>query len=175
VSYFTSKLDKAKGQKIDSLLSGNQRLEQGNRELLGRIDIYQKDLASKQEEINTLKFEATRSRRGLVSVWDFNGARREGSAASTNVTAGEEFGVFQELGRLEQEKKFAEIVAIATKQITKNPDWLTPYLFRGAAYANLGELQKAAVDLRHVVSSAGGDPAYAQAQTLLVQIEQRLK
>ena len=175
VSHFTSKLDKAKDQKIDSLLSGNQRLEQGNRELLGRVDVYQKDLASKQEEINTLKFKATRSGRGLVSVWDFNGVRREGSAGSKNATGGEEIGVYQELERLQQEKKFTEVVAIATKQITKTPDWLTPYLFRGAAYANLGELQKAAVDLRHVVSSAGGDPTYAQAQVLLVQIEQRLK
>lgn len=175
VSHLTSKLDRVKDQKIDSLLSGNQRLEQGNSDLLGRIDGYQRDLESKQGEIDNLKLEAARSRRGLISVWDFNGARREGTAGSMSVTVGDEFGVFKQLSRLEQERKFAEIVPVATKQIAKTPDWLTPYLFRGEAYANLGELQKAVVDLRHVVNSAAGDSAYIRAQTLLSQAEQRLK
>jgi len=175
VSYFTAKLDKTKDNKIDSLLNGNQRLEQGNRELLLKIDTYQEDLSTKQKEIDKLQFEADRSKRGLVSLWDFNGAHREGSAGSMKLTVGIEVNVFQELTRLEQDKKFDDIVSVATKQIAKTPDWLTPYLFRGVAYSHLGELQKAANDFRYVIKMAVGDPNYAQAQTLLNQIEQQLK
>jgi len=175
VSYFTAKLDKAKDKKIDSLLNGNQRLEQGNRELSLKIDVYQEDLSAKQKEIDKLQFEVDRSKRGLLSLWDFNGGHREGSAGSMKLTIGIEVNVFQELTRLEHEKKFDDIVSVATVQIAKTPDWLTPYLFRGVAYTNLGELQKAANDFRYVVKMSAGDPKYAQAQTLLNQIEQQLK
>jgi tetratricopeptide (TPR) repeat protein len=175
VPYFTAKLDKTKDQKIDSLLNGNQRLEQGNRDLSLKIDVYQENLSAKQKEIDKLQFEVDRSKRGLVSLWDFNGGHREGSAGSMKLTVGIEVNIFQELARLEQEKKFDDIIAVATKQIAKTPDWLTPYLFRGVAYTNLGELQKAANDFRYVIKMAVGDPKYAQAQTLLDQIEQQLK
>lgn len=171
VSHFSSIVDKAKGRKIDELLDGNRTLQQGNQELLGKVEKYQVDLESKQREIEQLKIEATKSRRGIVSTWDFNGVRREGTAGSMTAIAGEEVGVFQELARLRQERKHPEIVALATKQIEKTPGWLTPYLMRGAAYASIGEIQKAIADLQHVVKEAAGDPAYVQASEMLNKLK----
>ena len=76
VAHFTAKTDEVKDTKIDSLLSGNKRLEDGNRDLATRIETYQADLQAKQREIEELKKGAAKAKRGIVSQWDFNGARR---------------------------------------------------------------------------------------------------
>lgn len=171
VSHFSSVVDRAKGKKIDELLNGNRALQSGNQELLGKVERYQSDLEEKQREIEKLNIEATKSRRGIVSTWDFNGVRREGTAGSMTAIVGEEVGVFKELGRLERERKFPEVIELATHQIERTPGWLTPYLLRGAAYANLGETREAIADLQHVVKEAAGDPAYAQASAMLGRLQ----
>lgn len=167
VGHFTAKSDQVKDRKIDSLLSSNQRLEDGNLQLLKNGATYQADLAVKQKEIETLKVESARAKRGLISQWDFNGARRQQSAGRSSVSAGPEIEVFQELGKLQKDKKFDEIIILATTQIAKTPDWLTPYFYRAIARGHLGQQQKAVEDLKYVVDVAAGDPAYAQAAEML--------
>lgn len=171
VSYFSTIVGRVKELKIDDLLAGNRILQDGNKELLKKVETYQGDLQQKQQEIDALNVEAAKSRRGVVSTWDYNGARREGTAGDMHVTVGDEVNVFQQLVRLEQERRFGEIVGLATKQIAKTPEWLTPYMFRGVAYANIGEVAKATADLEHVVRAAPGDPNYRNAAATL----QRLK
>ena len=175
VSHFASIVGRAKDLKVDELLGGNRKLQAGNQQLLAKVDEYQADLKSKQQEIEELKTEAVKSRRGFVSAWDFNGVSREGTAGSMTATISNEVNVFQELSRLEREGTPAQVVELATKQIGKTPDWLTPYLARGVAYANIGEVQKAVADLEHVVDSAAGDPAYEQAAVVLEQLKERGK
>lgn len=151
VSNFSSVVDRVKDQKIDKLLDGNRTLQSGNQELLGKVEKYQGDLEAKQDEIERLKTEAIKASRGVVSTWDFNGVRREGRAGVMKAIMGDEVAVFEELVRLEQGGQHARIVEVVATQIRKTPDWLTPYLFRGIAYARLGKVQEAKADLEHVV------------------------
>lgn len=175
VSHFSSVVDRVKDQKIDKLLDGNRTLQSGNQELLGKVEKYQSDLEAKQGEIERLKTEAIKASRGVVSTWDFNGVRREGRAGVMNAIMGEEVAIFEELVRLERGGEHARIVELATTQIRKTPDWLTPYLFRGIAYARLGKLQEAKADLEHVVRNSAGDKAYAEAGIALQQLKAREK
>ena len=163
VTYFTGKLDDSKNSKIDTLVKGNN-------ELITKIDLYQKELSSKQHEIDVLKIKASKAERGLVSLWTFQGAYREGSAGTNITTLGPEFQVFQELVTLNQKHDYAALVTKATDQITKTPEWLTPYLFRGIAYANLGNIEKSISDLSYVDKTAVGDPEYADAGKKLKEV-----
>jgi hypothetical protein len=171
VAHFTAKTDELKDRKIDSLLSGTQRLENGNRELAQQIAAYQADLRAKQREIEELKSSAAKAKRGVISLWDFNGARREGRAGKMSVSVGREAQVFQEFLRLEESRRFADLLALAQEQLTKTPDWLTPRYFVGVALANLGQLDAARHELQSVLEAAAGDESYSPAAEVLRQIE----
>ena len=174
VAHFTAKTDEAKDKKIDSLLGGNKRLEDGNKDLLSKIDAYQSDLQAKQREIEALKKDTARAKRGVISQWDFNGARREGSAGRTSVSVGEENMVFQQFLELQRLHRFPELLQLTESQLNKTPDWLTPRLYRGVALANLGRLQDAKHDVEAVLEAAAGDAAYSSAAEILRQIEARI-
>jgi hypothetical protein len=109
-------------------------------------------------------------RRGVYAGYDFNGARREQRPGSNRVIAGEEFGRFQQMISLQKETRWAELLAVAEEQITKTPDWLTPYLFSGIANANLGRKAAAIDRLTFVQQQAADDPAYADAARILTQL-----
>jgi hypothetical protein len=172
-SIFQSRADKTKDQKIDVLVSGNRELLATNNELVTKVDQYQRDLVNKDERIKELEVQAKKAGRGITSTYDFNGARRETSAGHVGVVAGEEIGIFQKMVELEKNKAYSELTVLCEGQIKKTPTWLTPYLFLGVAYANLGNKDKAISNLEHVVNEAPGDPAYAEAKTILDQIRKR--
>lgn len=175
VAHFTARTDEVKDKKIDSLLSGNKRLEDGNRDLATKIEAYQSDLQAKQREIEELKKSAAKAKRGVISQWDFNGARREGSAGRMTVSGGPEIHVYQQLVQLEQDNRFLELLSLADSQLVETPDWLTPRLFKGVALANLGRLDDAKIELQIVVEAAAGDPDYAPAIEILAKINANLK
>jgi tetratricopeptide (TPR) repeat protein len=158
--YCSSIIDPAKDFKIDQLVKGNEELQKGNRDLLNKIQYYQNDLETKQHEIERLKTEAIKSRKGVISSWDYNGIKRDGTAGKMVATAGAECAVFQQLMSLMQEKDYPEIIRLTSEQIGKTPDWLTPYELRGFAYANTGKIPEAIGDFQHVIENAAGDPAY---------------
>jgi len=85
-------------------------------------------------------------------------------------TLGIEMGVFQELQRLETEGQHDAIIQLAGRQIEETPSWLTPYLFRGVAFSNLGRVDEAIRDLEYVVRESAGDAAYSQATVVLEQL-----
>lgn len=167
MSVFSAKVDASKDRKIDQLLAGTEQLHAGNQELITKVAAYQTDLSAKQKEIEALKTEAAKAGRGEYATWDFNGVRREGRAGQFSTTLGDEFGVFQQIVELEKQGKHSDIVGIATEQIAKTPDWLTPYFARGVALANLGRREEAIKDLEFVVKRAHGDSKYAGAGTAL--------
>lgn len=174
VAHFTAKTDEVKDKKIDSLLGGNKRLEDGNKDLLGKIEAYQSDPQTKQREIETLKRDTAKAKRGVISQWDFNGGRREGSAGRMSVSVGSECTVFQQFLELERLHRFPELLTLTDSQLIKTPDWLTSRLYRGIALANLGRLREAKHDVQSVVEAAAGDPDYSSAADILRQIEVRL-
>jgi hypothetical protein len=117
--------------------------------------------------VDGLKQKSLDSARGVISIYDFNGARRVQSAGRISVTVGPEIDRFRQMVQLHDAAKWAELVTLCEREITSTPEWLTPYLYAGVAYANLGDRQKAIAKLSHVVEQAGRDPAYQDAERLL--------
>ena len=184
-SWTTSRLQKEasikrdlESTKVDGLVQSNERLESGNKELLsknqellGKVERYQVELDRKNVQIEVLEKKATRAGLGITSTFDFNGARRNTTAGTSSVVAGEETTAFARIMEAEKEKDFTKLKDITTVQIKKTPDWLTPYLFRGIANANLGDRTAAEQDLSYVVKNSGGHPDYAQAEQFLKQLQ----
>jgi tetratricopeptide (TPR) repeat protein len=164
VTVFQSRTDKDKDKKIDELLKQNNDLSL-------KIDNYQNDLKTKEEKIKDLQVQAKKSSRGITSTFDFNGTKRDTTAGSVTAIAGDEFSVFQRILLLEKESKFVELKNLCEAQIKKTPNWFTPYLYLGVAYANLGNKEKAISNLEYVIENTPGDPNYAQAKTLLDQLK----
>ncbi|MDQ1558837.1 MAG: hypothetical protein QOD32_1897 [Pyrinomonadaceae bacterium] len=169
-SIFQSRVDKVKDKRIDTLVSGNKELLEKNGELISKVGEYQGDLQKKDAKIKELEVGAKKASRGITSTYDFNGAKRDTSAGRVSVVVGEETGIFQKMVELEKSKSFAELKNLCEVQIKKTPEWLTPYLYLGVAYANLGDRDKAISNLEHVVVNAPGDPAYSQARVILEQL-----
>lgn len=169
-SILQSSTDKLKDNKIDTLVSGNKELLLRNDELVLKINQYQHDLKLKDGRIKELEVGAKKAKRNVTSMYDFNGAKRETSGGRVNLSVGEELEVFQRIVELEKNKNFGKLIEQCEEQIKKTPEWLTPYLFLGVAYANTGDTTKAISNLEHVVNNAPGDPSYAQAEDRLKQI-----
>jgi hypothetical protein len=106
----------------------------------------------------------------VVDRYDFNGAKRVQSGGASSVTAGAEFGVFQRLVELEKSKDYPEIIRVAEAQIARTPEWLTPYLFLGVAFANTGKRSDAIKYLEFVVKQSAGDPQYKEATDFLAKL-----
>lgn len=169
-SILQSRTDKLKDNKIDTLVSGNKDLLSKNDELVIKINQYQQDLKLKDDRIKELEVGAKKAKRGVTSMYDFNGAKRETAGGRISLVVGEENTVFQRIVELEKNKKFGKLIELCEDQIKKTPEWLTPYLFLGVAYTNTGDRTKAISNLEHVVNNAPGDPSYAQAEVILKQI-----
>jgi len=126
------------------------------------------DLSKGYDVLTTRSIDA---QRGVISIYDFNGAKREQVAGRDSVTAGAEIGVFQEMGRLESQKQWHELITLCETQISKTPDWLTPYLFAGKSYAMLGDTSRALERLEYVVAHAGNDPQYQLAGKWVAELK----
>jgi len=157
----------------NELLSQNRELISQNRDLAASISKYQTDLKEKEARIKELEISAKMSSRGVTSMYDFNGAKRKTAGGMINMTAGPEVEIFNRMRTLKQSGDYQGLIDLCEQQIEKTPDWLTPYLFAGVAYANIGAKVKAVMHLRHVADNAPGDPNYVKASTLLQQLESR--
>jgi tetratricopeptide (TPR) repeat protein len=166
--YIAKRVERQKEQKANDK---QQELISQNQKLLEKIELYQRDLLEKDKEIKELDRKAKIASRGITSIYDFNGTKRQTTPGSAKVSVGPEYDVFKQMVELEKAKDFSKLIELCEEQIKKTPDWLTPYLFLGVAYANTGEKDKAIANLRYVVDNAPGDPAYAQAEKLLQQLE----
>jgi hypothetical protein len=106
-----------------------------------------------------------------IHTYDFNGARRTSEPGKEMLDVGEETSVFQKIVQLQATKNWNGLRDICEEQIKKTPEWLTPYLFAGVAYMNLGEAAKATARLAYVKEKAGGNPANADADRLLNKLQ----
>ena len=101
-------------------------------------------------------------------VWyEFNGVKHIQEGNSFQAIAGDEMSVFPQFGQLQEQKKWQELGNLCEQQIAKSPEWLTPYLFSGIAYANLGQKDKAIERLEYVERQSAGNEAYRDASRLL--------
>lgn len=106
-----------------------------------------------------------------IHTYDFNGARRTSEPGKMNLDVGEETIVFQKFVQLQTARDWKGLRDTCEEQIKKAPQWLTPYLFAGVAYANLGDKAKAIERLMYVKTKAGENPDYADAERLLGKLQ----
>jgi len=171
INILSSKVDKQKDAKIDELIKGKDQLIKQTTELNSEVTKYQQDLKDKEEQIDKLKVEAKKAARGITSIYDFNGVKRETTRPGhISVTAGAETAVFQNMVQLKKDRNYPELVKVCLKQIADTPEWLTPYLFLGIAYTNLGQKEEAIQQFEYVVKNAPGDPSYQSAAEFLKQL-----
>jgi hypothetical protein len=130
-----------------------------------------KQLGDLSRGYDVLAAKSIDAQRGVISIYDFNGAKREQTAGRSTLIAGPETAVFQEMARLESQKQWQELIELCETQIPKTPDWLTPYLFVGKSYAMTGNASKALDRLEYVVSHAGSDPQYQIAAKWVAELK----
>jgi len=107
-----------------------------------------------------------------VTTYDFNGVKHIQERNNSTAVVGDEMGVFQKISELQQNKDWIHLRDLCEESIHKYPQWLTPYLFSGVAFANLGDKKKAIERLEYVHQKAGGREDYKDAERLLAQLRQ---
>jgi tetratricopeptide (TPR) repeat protein len=157
---------------IEQLSQGNRQLIDQNKQLLSKVDQYQKDLREKEDKIEELEIKAKKTERGITSSYDFNGAKRVTTRPGhIQLDIGSEVNVFQSMQALIQQHNYSDLVPICEKQIKETPEWLTPYFYLGIASADLGNKVKAIELFEYVVKNAPDDPAYSQANEFLKRLK----
>jgi hypothetical protein len=68
---------------------------------------------------------------------------------------------------MQTHQQWSALRDLSESQIKKTPLWPTPYEFADAAYANLGDQERAIDRLSYVDKHAGGNPDYADASKIL--------
>jgi hypothetical protein len=189
-NHFKDKIDASKSEtskndreelngRISELLDGNKALQQS----LAPFEEYAKKkfphtsseeaLKKLEQELGKVKAVAQKAERGIYTGYDFNGARRSSRPGVMNVDVGEEYGTFQKMLKLEKEKNYIELIQLCQSQIEKTPTWLTPHLFIGLAYLNIGRKPEGISALKYVSENGAGDPNYALADQILKQLGQK--
>jgi hypothetical protein len=137
----------------------------GKNELIRKVTDYQ----IKNQE---LELKIRKQARGILSFYDFDGARREmngGYILRDRDSPQIEIG--KKMFQLQEESKFKDLVELCEAEKIKTPEWLTPYLLCGIAYANTGNHELAIENIKYVTETAPGDPSYQQATELLRTLE----
>jgi hypothetical protein len=69
--------------------------------------------------------------------------------------------VYNTIQSLYEQNRWRELAEASERQIENHPDWLTPYLYAGVAYANSGEKALAVKRLDYFRAHASERPDYA--------------
>ena len=129
------------------------------------------DLKSVREQASVLTLRAQNAERGISDTYDFNGVHRQNMGGGrVTATAGQEMVVFQKIIKLYDDKDWSGLGGFCEDQIQKTPGWLTPYMFSGIAYSNLGNIPLAKERIEFVASKAGSDASYSDATRILAQL-----
>lgn len=159
---------------IKELLDGKNTLIQQNENLTKKIEDYQNNLKEKDKKILELEEKAKKAEKGISSSYDFNGAKRVTTKPGhISLSNGPEVEVFKEIQRLETARNYSQLITICEKQIKETPEWLTPYMYLGVAYANLGNNDRAIELFEFVQKNSFGDKAYSQAIDFLGKLQSR--
>jgi tetratricopeptide (TPR) repeat protein len=137
-----------------------------------RIIVLSADVRARDDRIHELETASKQARRGVVDIYKFNGDKWEASGRGNFTVANSTTqAVFQRMSTLKKQQAFSELIPLCQLQIRKTPEWLTPYLWLGEAYAATGQRESALLYLRQVVREAPGDPDYADAEELVGKLE----
>lgn len=171
ISEKNNEVDKLSKQSIE-LIEGKNKLIQQNQELKIEIGKYQIDLNEKEKTIKDLEKQAKKAARGISSTYDFNGAKRTTTRPGhISLNGGPEIEIFKEIVELEKQKNFPKLKDVCEQQIKKTPEWITPYLYLGVAYANMNNKTKAIEMFEYVDRNAPDDPVYSQAKEFLKKLK----
>ena len=124
-----------------------------------------------QKTIEDVKIKAQKAASGIYSGYDFDGGKRDTIPGSTNVVFGEESMVYQKIIKLHQENNNLELLNLCKEQISKTPEWLTPYFFLGIAEANTGNKDAAISNFEYVLKEAPNHPKYQEARGFIKQLK----
>lgn len=104
--------------------------------------------------------------------YEFNGRKHKQRVGEITMEDGEVL-VFQKIKSLYDAQNWKSLVEVCEAETRAVPEWLTPYLYAGVGYGNLGERERAIQYLEYVEKHAAGDPMYADATRLLKQLRER--
>jgi hypothetical protein len=77
---------------------------------------------------------------------------------------------FDHMKMLDQTRQWSALTDFCQGVEKERPEWLTPYLVEGEAWAQLGQTSKAIPLLKHVRDESGGNSDYVAASKLLSQL-----
>jgi hypothetical protein len=160
----TCKIDEKQGQKMVDIL---------NRILSNQLD--PDTVMAKLEEINNGVKDLQKEVNPYAPkiLYDFQGNQKIISEGGTHVEAnfGAEANNFQKIKLLYASKDWMGLKDFCAAQMEKTPDWMTPVLFAGIAYANLGNKQKAIELLTIVNEKIGDQPGYSDTAIILEKLQ----
>jgi len=114
--------------------------------------------------------------RPAIRAYAYNGARKillSGQPASDTDTP--EHRLFSLIEKAHQDGNWLLLAKVSEGAIQRNPQWLTPYLFAGEAYANLGKIDRALPMLEYVKKSGAGNPDYDYASRHATELREMIK
>ncbi len=118
--------------RINELVEGKNTLIVQNRKLSAKLDKYQKDLNEREDKVKELEEKARKAERGVTVNYWFDGRVRRAHGGS--ITVGDTLAnVFNQMKELEEQEKYPILRTICDEEISKNPEWATPYTYLGRA------------------------------------------
>lgn len=175
-----SKIDNISSNQ-DSLVNDNRLLKvksdncfESNKRMIEEIQSYKKQIEERNQRIKILEENVQLAKKGAVVSYDLIGNRRESSGPGmiNFIDNTPENAAYRELSLLQDNRNFAEIIKLCNQWIKRNPNWHTPFVFRGVAYANLGKKDLAIMDWEYAIKFNDNDPEYDKIKELLRKIKQ---
>lgn len=80
-----------------------------------------------------------------------------------------------DMERAHKEKNWPLLASLCEDAVAENPQWLTPYLFAGEAYANLGQVSRAIDRLDYVMKNGAGNPEDRLAVEQATQLRESIR
>jgi hypothetical protein len=114
--------------------------------------------------------------RPALRAYAYDGARKillSGQPASDTDTP--EHRLFSRIEDAHQNKNWSLLASLSESAIKQSPQWLTPYLFAGEAYANLGKIDRALPMLEYVKQNGAGNPDYGYAIQHATEVRESIK
>jgi len=99
-----------------------------------------------------------------VVTYDFDGFKRTTSPGRIDADDSE-VATFKLMGEKEKSHDWLGLIAVSDEAKKRAPEWLTPYLADGRAYANLCDKAKAEENYTYFIDQARGSPTYRDAVT----------
>jgi hypothetical protein len=114
--------------------------------------------------------------RAAIRMYAYNGARRIfKSGQETSEVSTPQRRLFDQIQEAHQSQNWWLLATLSEGAIKQTPQWLTPYLFAGEAYTNLGKLDRAILLLEYVKKNGAGNPDYDFAIRQATQLRESIR